>query len=155
MEMEYIISHYIWTKALLGEEKKKKKEIRERGNIYNVYRNVERVFKENVRKKKSIMLPVSTFAFQSATLLPSQQVDAGSLLISLSTDGIANTRHGDLDRKKKKGGKEKVIIIIVTIKGKNRKSSESRPRSPPPDCSNRVVCAWPISLWSGATCSQS
>lgn len=87
MEMEYIISHYIWTKALLGEEKKK--EIRERGNIYNVYRNVERVFKENVRKKKSIMLPVSTFAFQSATLLPSQQVDAGSLLISLSTDGIA------------------------------------------------------------------
>lgn len=83
-----IISHYIWTKALLGEEKKKK-EIRERGNIYNVYRNVERVFKENVRKKKSIMLPVSTFAFQSATLLPSQQVDAGSLLISLSTDGIA------------------------------------------------------------------
>lgn len=87
MEMEYIISHYIWTKALLGEEKKKK-EIRERGNIYNVYRNVERAFKENVRKKKSIMLPVSTFAFQSATLLPSQQVDA-SLLISLSTDGIA------------------------------------------------------------------
>lgn len=107
MEMEYIISHYIWTKALLGEEKKKKKEIRERGNIYNVYRNVERVFKENVRKKKSIMLPVSTFAFQSATLLPSQQVDAGSLLISLSTDGIANTRHGDLDRKKKKKGEKK------------------------------------------------
>lgn len=82
-----------------------------------------------MRKKKSIMLPVSTFAFQSATLLPSQRVDAGSLLISLSTDGIANTRHGDLDRKKKKRGKEKVIIIIVTIKGKNRKSSESRPRA--------------------------
>lgn len=29
----------------------------ERRNIDNVYRNVERVFKENVRKKKSIMLP--------------------------------------------------------------------------------------------------
>lgn len=119
MEMEYIISHYIWTKALLGEEKKKKKEIRERGNIYNVYRNVERVFKENVRKKKSIMLPVSTFAFQSATLLPSQRVDAGSLLISLSTDGIANTRHGDLDRKKKKKkGKRKSNNNNSNNKGK-------------------------------------
>lgn len=31
MEMEYIISHYIWTKALLGEEKKKKKRFENEG----------------------------------------------------------------------------------------------------------------------------
>lgn len=88
----------------------------ERRNIRNVYRNVERAFKENVRKKKSIML--STFAFQSATLLPSQQLDATSLLISLSIHGWNRMIWLKKKKEKKKAKRPRAIDVSLSSSGR-------------------------------------